>query len=102
MKKASFRFPDAQVSGSHAWLKWLLVGVSIITSSSLVFGQDHESLAEQGFAAIPLPETQRAREAARSVYRTRAQRLDLGAFNTQGEDEILELLSARMMRKRSQ
>ena len=93
MKKASFRFPDAQISGGHGWLKWLLVGVSIITSSSLVFGQNHESPAEQGFAAIPMPEVQHAREAARSVYPARAQRLDLGVFSTQEEDEILELLS---------
>ena len=93
MKKASFRFPDAQISGGHGWLKWLLVGVSIITSSSLVFGQDQESPTDQGFAANPLPEVQHAREAARSVYPIRAQRLDLGAFSTEEEDEILELLS---------
>ena len=93
MKKADFRFPDAQISGNHGWLKWLLVGVSIVTSSSLVFGQNHESPAEQGFAANPLPEVQHAREATRSVYPARAQRLDLGAFSTQEEDEILELLS---------
>ena len=53
MKKADFRFPDTQISGSHGWRKWLLVGVSIVTSSSLVFGQDQESLAEQGFASHP-------------------------------------------------
>ena len=93
MKKADFRFPDAQISGSHGWLKLLLVGVSIITSSALAVGQDQESPTDQGFAAIPLPEVQYAREAARSVYPTKAQRLDLGAFSTQEEDEILELLN---------
>ena len=93
MKEAGFRFPDAQISANHGWLKWLLVGVSIIMSSAFAVGQDQESLAEQGFAANPLPEVQHAREAARSVYPTRAQRLDLGAFSTQEEDEILELFS---------
>ena len=93
MKKAGFRFPDTQRSGGHSWLKCLLVGVSIITSSSLVFGQDQESPADQGFMANPLPEVQHEREAARSVYPARAQRLDLGAFSTQEEDKILELLS---------
>ena len=102
MKKAGFKFPDAQVSGSHAWLKWLLVGVSIITSSSLVFGQDQESLAEQGFASHPFSEGRNVREATRTLYPARAQQLDLGAFSTQEEDEILELLSARMMRKHLQ
>ena len=93
MKKASFRFPNTQRSGRRVWLKWLLVGVSIITSSSLAVGQDQESPADQGFMANPLPEVQYAREVTRSVYPTRAQRLDLGAFSTQEEDEILELLS---------
>ena len=93
MKEAGFRFPDAQISSSRVWLKWLLVGVSIVTSSTFAVGQDQESPTDQGFAASPLPEVQRAREAARSVYPTRAQRLDLGAFSTQEEDEILELLS---------
>ena len=102
MKKAGFRFPDAQISGSHAWLKWLLVGVSIITSSSLVFGQDQESLAEQGFASYPFSDGRNAREATRTLYPARAQQLDLGSFSTQEEDEILELLSARMMRKHLQ
>ena len=102
MKEAGFRFPDAQISGNHGWLKWLLVGVSIVTSSSLAVGQDQGYPAEQGFAANPLPEVQHAREAARSVYPTRAQRLDLGAFSTEEEDEILELLPARVMRKHPQ
>ena len=94
MKKAGFRFPDAQISGSHAWLKWLLVGVSIITSSSLVFGQDQESLAEQGFASHPFSEGRNAREATRTLYPARAQQLDLGAFNTQEQERIRELLRA--------
>ncbi len=93
MKKAGFRFPDAQISGGRVWLKRLLVGVSIVTSSALAVGQDQESPADQGFMSNPLPEVQHAREAARSVYPTRAQRLDLGAFSTQEEDEILELLN---------
>ncbi len=93
MKEAGFRFPDTQISGSHGWLKCLLAGVSIITSSALAVGQDQESLADQDLMSIPLPEVQHAREAARSVYPTRAQRLDLGDFSTQEEDEILELLS---------
>ena len=93
MKEAGFRFPDAQISGNHGWLKWLLVGVSIVTSSSLAVGQDQGSPAEQGFAANPLPEVQHEREVARSVYPARAQQLDLGAFSTEEEDEILELLS---------
>ena len=93
MKEAGFKFPDAQRSDSRVWLKYLLVGVSIVTSSALAVGQNQESLADQGFMASPLPEVQHAREAARSVYPTRAQRLDLGAFSTQEEDEILELLS---------
>ena len=93
MKKAGFRFPDTQISGSHGWLKLLLVGVSIVMSSAFAVGQDQEPPTDQGFAAIPLPEVQYAREAARSVYPTKAQRLDLGAFSTEEEDEILELLS---------
>ncbi len=99
MKKADFRFPDAQISGSRVWLKYLLVvgvsiitsssfvfgqdqesldqnkashllvvGVSIITSSSFVFGQDQESLAEQGFASHPFSEGRNAREATRTLY----------------------------------
>ncbi len=91
MKKASYRFPDTQ--SFSGWLKWLLVGVFIITSNAPVFGQDQESLVDQGFSASPLPEVQHAREATRSVYPTRAQRLDLGDFSTQEEDKILELLS---------
>ena len=94
MKKASFKFPDTQISGSHAWLKWLLVGVSIITSSSLVFGQDQESLAEQGFASHPFSEVRNAREATRSLYPARAQQLDLGSFSTQEQERIRELLRA--------
>ena len=94
MKKADFRFPDAQISGSHGWLKWLLVGVSIITSSSLVFGQDQESLAEQGFASHPFSEGRNAREATRTLYPARAQQLDLGAFSTQEQERIRELLRA--------
>ena len=94
MKKAGFRFPDAQISGSRAWLKWLLVGVSIITSSSLVFGQDQESLAEQGFASYPFSEVRNAREATRTLYPARAQQLDLGAFSTQEQERIRELLRA--------
>ncbi len=93
MKEAGFKFPDTQLSDSYGWLKWLLVGVSIVTSSALAVGQDQRSPADQGFAANPLPEVQYAREAARSVYPTRAQRLDLEAFSTQEEDKILELLS---------
>ncbi len=68
MKEAGFRFPDAQISGSHGWLKYLLVGVSIVTSSSFVFGQDQESLAEQGFASHPFSEGRNAREATRTLY----------------------------------
>ncbi len=90
MKKAGYRFPDTQ--SFSGWLKWLLVGVFIITSNAPVFGQGQESLADHGFAASPLPEVQHAREAARSLYPTRAQRLDLGDFSTQEEDKILELL----------
>ena len=93
MKTAGFRFPDTQRSGSRVWLKWLLVGIFIVTSSSLAVGQDQEFSAVQGFAANPFPEVQHAREAARSVYPARAQRLDLGVFSTQEEDKILELLS---------
>ena len=93
MKEAGFRFPDTQGFGSRVWLKCLLVGVSIITSSALAVGQDPEFPTDQGFAANPLPEVQHERGAARSVYPTRAQRLDLGAFSTQEEDKILELLS---------
>ncbi len=63
MKKADFRFPDTQISGSHGWLKWLLVGVTIITSSSLVFGQDQESPTDQGFTSHPFSEGRNAREA---------------------------------------
>ena len=94
MKKAGFRFPNTQISGSHAWLKWLLVGVSIITSSSLVFGQDQESLAEQGFASYPFSEGRNAREATRTLYPARAQQLDLGSFSTQEQERIRELLRA--------
>ena len=94
MKKASFRFPDAQISGNHRWLKWLLVGVSIITSSSLVFGQDQESLAEQGFASHPFSEGRNAREATRTLYPARAQQLDLGSFSTQEQERVRELLRA--------
>ncbi len=68
MKKADFRFPDTQISGSHGWRKWLLVGVSIVTSSSLVFGQDQESLAEQGFASHPFFEGGNVPEATRTLY----------------------------------
>ena len=93
MKEAGFRFPDTQRSGSRVWLKCLLVGVSIIMSSAFAVDQDQEFSADQGFAANPFPEVQHAREAARSVYPTRAQRLGLGAFSTQEEDKILELLS---------
>ena len=102
MKKAGFRFPNTQISGSHAWLKWLLVGVSIIMSSAFAVGQDQESSADQGFAANPFPEVQHAREATRSVYPTRAQQQELGAFSTPEKDEILELLSACVMRKHLQ
>ena len=102
MKKADFRFPDAQISGSHGWLKLLLVGVSIITSSAFAVGQDQESPTDQGFMSNPLPEVHHAREAARSVYPARAQRLDLGAFSTREENKVLELLSARVMRKHQQ
>ena len=94
MKKASFRFPDAQISGSHGWLKWLLVGVSIITSSSLVFGQDQESLAEQGFASHTFSEVRNARETTRTLYPARAQQLDLGSFSTQEQERVRELLRA--------
>ena len=94
MKKAGFRFPDAQISGSHGWLKWLLVGVTIITSSSLVFGQDQESLAEQGYASYPFSEGRNAREATRTLYPARAQQLDLGSFSTQEQEQIRELLRA--------
>ena len=94
MKKASFRFPDAQISGNHGWLKWLLVGVSIITSSALVFGQDQESLAEQGYASYPFSEGRNAREATRTLYPARAQQLDLGSFSTQEQERIRELLRA--------
>ena len=93
MKKAGFKFSDTLRSGSRVWLKCLLVGVSIIMSSAFAVGQDQEFSADQGFMANPLPEVQHEREAAQSVYPTRAQRLDLGAFSTQEEDEILELLS---------
>ncbi len=92
MKKADFRFPDAQVSGSHGWLKWLLVGVSIIMPSSLVFGQVQESLAEQGFTSYPFSEGRNAREATRTLYPARAQQLDLGSFSTQEQEQIRELL----------
>ena len=64
MKEADFRFPDTQISGSHGWRKWLFVGVSIITSSSFVFGQVQESLADQGYASYPFSEGRNAREAA--------------------------------------
>ena len=94
MKKASFRFPDAQISGNHGWLKWLLVGVSIITSSALAVGQDQESLAEQGFASHPFSEGRNAREATRTLYPARAQQLDLGSFSTQEQERIRELLRA--------
>ena len=94
MKKADFRFPDAQISGSHGWLKWLLVGVSIMTSSSLVFGQDQESLAEQGYASHPFSEVRNAREATRTLYPARAQQLDLGSFSTQEQERIRKLLRA--------
>ena len=94
MKKASFRFLDAQGSGSHGWLKWLLVGVSIIMLSSLVFGQDQESLADQGFASHPFSEVRNAREATRTLYPARAQQLDLGSFSTQEQERIRELLRA--------
>ncbi len=93
MKKAGFRSLDTQSSASHGWRKWLIVGVFIITSNVPVFGQGQESLVDQSFSASPLPEVRHAREAARSVYPTRAQRLDLGAFSTQEEDKILELLN---------
>ncbi len=102
MKKADFRFPDAQISGSHGWLKLLLVGVSIITSSAFAVGQDQESPTDQGFMSNPLPEVQHERESARSVYPARVQRLDLGAFSTREENKVLELLSARVMRKHPQ
>ena len=94
MKKAGLKFPDARISGSHGWLKWLFVGVSIITSSSLVFGQDQESLAEQGFASHPFSEVRNAREATRTLYPARAQQLDLGSFSTQERERIRELLRA--------
>ena len=94
MKKADFRFPDAQIYGSHGWLKWLLVGVSIITSSALAVGQDQESLAEQGFASYPFSEGRNAREATRTLYPARAQQLDLGSFSTQERERIRELLRA--------
>ena len=92
MKKADFRFSDTQISGSHGWLKWLLVGVSIITSSSLVFGQDQESLADQGYASYPFSEGRNAREATRTLYPARAQQLDLGPFSTREQEQIRELL----------
>ena len=94
MKEASFRFSDTQISGSHGWLKWLLVGVSIITSSVLAVGQDQESLAEQGFASHPFSEVRNAREAIRTLYPARAQQLDLGSFSTQEREHIRELLRA--------
>ncbi len=78
------------------------MGVSIITSSALAVGQDQESPTDQGFAAIPLPEVQHEREAARSVYPARVQRLDLGAFSTREENKVLDLPSARLMRKHQQ
>ncbi len=94
MKEADFRFPDTQISGSHGWLKWLFVGVSIITSSSLVFGQDQESLAEQGFASHPFSEGRNAREATRTLYPDRAQQLNLGSFSTREQEQIRVLLRA--------
>ncbi len=94
MKKAGFRLPDTQISGGHGWLKWLLVGVSIITSSSLVFGQDQESLADQGYASYPFSEVRNAREATRTLYPDRAQQLDLGSFSTREQEQIRELLRA--------
>ena len=94
MKEAGFRFADTQISGSHGWLKWLLVGVPIIMSSSFVFGQDQESLAEQGFASHPFSEGRNAREATRTLYPARAQQLDLGSFSTQERERIRELLRA--------
>ncbi len=94
MKEADFRFSDTQISGSHGWRKWLLVGVSIITSSSLVFGQDQESLAEQGFASHPFSEGRNAREATRTLYPARAQQLNLGSFSTQEQERVRELLRA--------
>ncbi len=94
MKEAGFRFSGTQISGSHGWLKWLLVGVPIVMSSSFVFGQDQESLAEQGFASHPFSEGRNAREATRTLYPARAQQLDLGSFSTQEEEQIRELLRA--------
>ncbi len=94
MKEAGFRFSGTQISGSHGWLKWLLVGVPIVMSSSFVFGQDQESLAEQGFASHPFSEGRNAREATRTLYPARAQQLNLGSFSTQEQERIRELLRA--------
>ncbi len=94
MKEAGFRFSGTQISGSHGWLKWLLVGVPIVMSSSFVFGQDQESLAEQGFASHPFSEGRNAREATRTLYPARAQQLDLGSFSTREQEQIRELLRA--------
>ncbi len=98
MSRAGFERPRTYKAGifrhhggSYQWLAPVLL--SVIASGALAFGQDQESLVDQGFSASPLPEVQHAREAARSVYPTRAQRLDLGDFSTQEEDKILELLS---------
>ncbi len=94
MKEAGFRFPDAQISGNHGWLKWLLVGVSIITSSSLVFGQDQESPTDQGFTSHPFSEGRNAREATRTLYPASAQQLNLGSFSTREQEQIRVLLRA--------
>ena len=67
-EKTGFRFPDTQISGNHGWLKWLLVGVSIVTSSSLAVGQDQESPTDQGFASHPFFEGRNAREVTRTLY----------------------------------
>ncbi len=94
MKEAGFRFSDTQISGSHGWLKWLFVGVSIITSSSLVFGQDQESLADQGYASYPFSEGRNAREATRTLYPASAQQLNLGSFSAREQEQIRVLLRA--------
>ncbi len=92
MKKAGFRSLDTRsLSG---WLKWLFVGVSIITSNAPVFGQGQESLADQGFTSNPLSEVRNAREATRTLYPARAQQLDLGSFSTREQEHIRELLRA--------
>ncbi len=84
MQKADFRFPDTQRTGSNGCLKWLLVGVSIITSSALASGQNQESLADQGFAANLLPEVQHTHKVARSVCPARGAPTGYGSLQHTG------------------